>query len=73
VHFGINSRGLVNVYAKDIALLPDWQQKIWAGYNIGPDGKVSEELLASQAEAQPADTQAPEVFLGKGLRAYASR
>src|SRR4029077_3284435 len=51
VHFGINSLGVVNVYAKDIALLPDWQQRIWAGYNIGPDRGVSEELLASQARA----------------------
>ena len=28
VHFGINSVGLVTVYAKDIALLPDWQQRV---------------------------------------------
>lgn len=68
VHFGINKLGLVNVYAKDIGLLPDWQQKIWAGYNVSPDGKVSEELLASQMKAQPADTQAPEAFLADGLR-----
>jgi hypothetical protein len=26
VHFGINTLGLINVYAKDIALLPDWLQ-----------------------------------------------
>jgi hypothetical protein len=69
VHFGVNTLGLVNVYAKDIALLPEWQQKIWAGYNITPDGKVSEELLMSQVNAQPADTQAPEAFLAKGLDA----
>jgi hypothetical protein len=68
VHFGINPLGLVNVYAKDIALLPDWQQKVWAGHNVGPDGKVSDELLASQVSAEPARTQAPEKFLGKGLR-----
>jgi len=58
---------LINVYAKDIALLPEWQQKIWAGYNISPEGKVSEELLASQMKADPANTQAPEDFLAKGL------
>jgi hypothetical protein len=58
---------LVNVYAKDIALLPDWQQKIWAGYNISPEGGVSEELLSSQAKGIPANTQAPEKFLPKGL------
>ena len=68
VHFGTNKLGLINAYAKDIALLPDWQQKIWAGHNVGPDGKVSEELLASQMRAEPADTQAPEKYLAIGLR-----
>lgn len=67
VDFGVNSLGLVNVYAKDIGMLPDWQQKIWAGYNISPEGKVSKELLASQMKAEPANTQAPEAFLSKGL------
>jgi hypothetical protein len=68
VHFGINRLSLVNVYAKDVALLPEWQQRIWAGHNVGPEGGVSEELLASQVRAQPARTQAPEEFLGKGLK-----
>jgi hypothetical protein len=68
VHFGVNSLGLINVYAKDIAQLPDWQQQIWAGHNISPEGKVSEELLASQVKAEPADTQAPEAFLEDGFR-----
>lgn len=67
VDFGVNPLGLVNVYAKDIALLPEWQQRIWAGYNVAPDGKVSEELLASQMRAEPANTMAPEAFLQKGL------
>jgi hypothetical protein len=69
VHFGVNALGLINVYAKDIALLPEWQQRIWAGHNIGPDGGVSTELIASQAKAKPADTQAPEPFLASGLKA----
>jgi len=68
VHFGMNALGLVTVYAKDIAMLPDWQQQIWAGFNMGPDGKVAEELLASQVHASPADTQAPEAFLPLGIR-----
>jgi hypothetical protein len=67
VHFGINHVGLVNVYAKDIALLPDWLQRLWAGYNVAPDGGVSEELLASQMRAEPAKTKAPEAFLGRSL------
>jgi hypothetical protein len=68
VHFGVNKLCLINVYAKDIGLLPDWQQKTWAGYNTSPDGKVAEELLASQMRAQPTDTQAPEGFLAIGLK-----
>ncbi len=67
VHFGINSLGLINIYAKDVALLPEWQQQIWAGYNIGPEGGVSDELLASQVRAEPADSKAPEAFLSPGL------
>lgn len=68
VHFGINSLGYVNVYAKDIGMLPEWQQQIWAGYNATPEGGVSDELLASQVRAEPADTQAPEAFLSLGIK-----
>jgi hypothetical protein len=67
VHFGINRLSLVNVYAKDVVLLPEWQQQIWAGHNVGPEGGVSEELLASQVRAQPARTQAPEEFISKSI------
>jgi hypothetical protein len=67
VHFGVNALGLVTVYAKDIALLPEWQQKIWAGYNVSPEGGVAEELLASQVRAEPADTQAPEAYLARAF------
>lgn len=66
VHFGVNQLGLINVYAKDIGLLPDWQQKVWAAHNIPPEGKVSAELLMSQMEAKPASTQAPEDFIQRG-------
>ncbi len=68
VHFGINQLGIINVYAKDIAELPDWIQQIWAGHNISPDGKVSSELLESQVNACPAHTQAPEDYLSKGIK-----
>jgi hypothetical protein len=67
VHFGVNRLGLVTVYAKDIANLPEWQQRIWAGYNVSPDGGVAEELLASQVRAEPADTLAPEAHLEDAL------
>ena len=68
VHFGVNDLGLINVYAKDVGLLPEWQQQIWAGYNIAPEGGVSSELLASQVRAKPADTLAPEEFLSKAIQ-----
>lgn len=67
IHFGINDIGLINVYAKDIAYLPDWQQKIWAGYNLIPDGGLSLELQMSQVNARPATTQSPEEFLRIGI------
>lgn len=59
-HFGINRIGLINIYAYDIAKLPMWQQRIWSGFNVAPDGAVSAELLQSQMRAQPARTRAPE-------------
>ena len=67
VHFGINTIGLVNTYAKDVALLPEWQQRVWAAHNANPEGKLSEELKASHVDAKPASTHAPEAFLTKGL------
>lgn len=60
VHFGINKLGFINVYAKDIGELAIWQQRLWAGFNVGPDGGVSSELLDSQKRAEPADSLAPE-------------
>lgn len=63
IHFGVNEKGFITVYAEDIARLPIWQQIIWSGYNIAPDGGVSKELLVSQVDANPASTQAAEEFL----------
>lgn len=67
-HFGINSSDLVTVYAYDIACLAAWEQLIWAAHNVAPDGKVSNELLASQVKAQPASTQAVEELFLKCMR-----
>ncbi len=67
VVFGMNSLGLINVFAEDIARLPHWQMKIWCGFNCGPDGRVCEELLAAQMQGMPAETCAPEVALRDGL------
>ena len=67
IHFGVNRLGFVNVYAKDIALLPEWQQQVWAGFNISPEGGISKELLDSQVRAEPPHTQAPEGALKEGF------
>ena len=58
VHFGINAIGLVSTYAKDVAQLPEWQQRVWAAHNANPEGKLSEELKASHVDARPAATEA---------------
>lgn len=65
IHFGLNSSDLITVYAYDIARLAGWEQHIWAAQNVVPDGKVSNELLASQVKAQPAPTRAVEWLLFK--------
>ncbi|MBI1202164.1 MAG: hypothetical protein GC182_06595 [Rhodopseudomonas sp.] len=67
VHFGINAKGLINTFASDVARLPEWQQRIWMGYNVSPDGGVSEELLSAQMAAEPARSLAPEDFLERAL------
>lgn len=67
VHFGVNDLGLITVYAKDIGNLPLWQQQIWAGQNVSPEGGISKELHASQVKAEPASTKAPEAFFEKIL------
>jgi hypothetical protein len=51
------------VYAYDVAKLPVWQQRIWAGFNVSPEGGVSPELLDAQMKAQPARTTAAEALL----------
>ena len=73
VRFGVNKIGLITVYAKDVVLLPDWQQKIWLAYNVSPDGKVSAELLVSQQEAVPAKTLPPEEHFGIELKKINAR
>lgn len=67
-HFGINSSDLITVYARDVARLAAWEQRIWAAHNVVPDGKVSGELLASQVRAEPASTHAVEDLLFQSMR-----
>lgn len=68
IHFGVNDLGLITVYAKDVGYLPAWQQQIWAGFNIAPEGGVSKELHDSQIKAEPTSTLAPEAFIEKVIK-----
>lgn len=65
IPFGLNASDLITVYAYDIARLAGWEQHIWAAQNVVPDGKVSNELFASQVKVQPAPTHAVEELLFK--------
>lgn len=68
IHFGVNDLGLITVYAKDVGYLPAWQQQIWAGFNIAPEGGVSKELHDSQIKAEPTSTLAPEAFIERVIK-----
>lgn len=69
VHFGVNSLGLITVFAKDIGGLQPWEQRIWSAHNVTPDGGVSQELFAAQMEVNPASTVAPEKNLKAAIEA----
>lgn len=69
VHFGVNRAGLLSVYARDVARLPMWQQRLWVGHNVTPNGPPSTELLKAQMETVPAETRAPEQRLSSALQA----
>lgn len=69
VHFGVNSLGLITVFAKDIGGLQPWEQRIWSAHNVTPDGGVSRELFAAQMEVNPAATVAPEKVLKSAIEA----
>ncbi len=62
-HFGVNTLGLITVYAYDIAKLYPWQQRVWLGHNVPPEGGVSKELLSAQMRTVVAKTRAPEKIL----------
>lgn len=69
VHFGLNTLGLITVFAKDIGKLATWEQRIWAAHNVTPEGGVSAELFAAQMEVNPSSTIAPEARLEGALTA----
>lgn len=68
IHFGVNSLGLITIFAKDIADIDPWEQRIWAAHSIPLDGGVSEELFDTQMNCRPANTKAPETQLPDVLK-----
>lgn len=66
-HFGLNAAGLITVYAYDVAKLDVWQQRVWSGHNVAPEGGVSKELISAQMRAVVAETKAPEQIFEKLL------
>jgi hypothetical protein len=69
IHFGVNSLGLITIFAKDVTSLAPWEQRLWSAHNVTPDGGVSKELFAAQMDLRPASTVAPENELSSALEA----
>ena len=67
LHFGVNAKGLITVFAKDIGNLQAWEQRIWAMHSVASDGGVAHELFEAQMMCRPATTLAPEPKLGPVL------
>lgn len=67
IHFGVNSLGLITIFAKDIANLDGWEQRIWAAHSTAMDGGVSTELFDTQMNCKPAATKAPETQIKDAL------
>lgn len=67
VHFGLNDLGLIVVLAKDIAMLPQAEQRIWSAFSVTPEGGNSKELYSVQMKLQIPGTKAPEGEIEKLL------
>lgn len=63
IHFGVNTLGLITIFAKDIAKLDGWEQRVWAAHSTPLDGGVAGELWDAQMNCRPANTVAPETRL----------
>ena len=69
VHFGLNKSDLVVTYAYDIAKLDEWEQRIWSGFNVVPEGGIGGEIHRTQVQGEYADTEAPENVFVSGRKA----
>jgi hypothetical protein len=53
IDVGINSQGLINAFAPDIADLPSAEQSYWASYSSLPSGEVCEEMFQTRMQQKP--------------------
>ncbi len=53
IDVGINSQGLINAFAPDIADLPPSEQAYWASYSSLPSGEVCEEMFQTRMQQNP--------------------
>jgi hypothetical protein len=60
VPFGVNTKGLICIFSKDVIELAPHRQRHFSGHSVAPDGGACEELVRSQMQNNPADTLAAE-------------
>ncbi|QJB44779.1 hypothetical protein [Dolichospermum flos-aquae] len=53
IDVGINSQGLINAFAPDIADLPFLEQSYWASYSSLPSGEICEEMFETRMQQNP--------------------
>ena len=53
IDVGINSQGLINAFAPDIADLPSTEQTYWASYSSLPSGEICEEMFQTRMQQNP--------------------
>lgn len=56
IDVGINSHGLVNAFAPDIADLSISEQAYWASFSSLPSGEICEELFQTRMQQNPANS-----------------
>ena len=57
IDIGINSKGLVNAFAPDLAKLSSSEQSYWASYSSIPSGEICEELYQTRMLLNPPDSK----------------
>jgi hypothetical protein len=53
IDVGINSEGLINAFAPDLAKLSTAEQQYWASYSSLPNGEICEEMFQTRMQQRP--------------------